>query len=326
MPVRLVTGFLGAGKTTLVNRVLRDASVRYAVIVNEFGEIGIDGGLIAEEGADTLELSNGCVCCSLKGDLVEALERFADTDRFDEILIETTGIAAPLPLARDFASDHALINAFRLDGIVTVIDARTLFARIEDTPETLEQILVADHFVLNRIEQAPVPLAEIKARLARLNPFADFYNGLGEAAAALFGADHAALAPERLERFAGEPAVHDHEHGHHDGHQHDHGHAGAEPWTSASLTLDRPLDAMALTHWLDAALADHANPILRAKGVFAIAGEDRRIVMQSVGGALHGEPGRPWQPGEARISKVVLIGRRLNAAALKAGFEAATAA
>jgi G3E family GTPase len=328
MPVRLVTGFLGAGKTTLLNSVLRDpGAVRYAVIVNELGEIGIDGALIREQNADTIELSNGCVCCSLRGDLVVALERFVDGGQFDEILIETTGIAAPLPLARDFCEDRTLAERFRLDGIITVIDVRSLLDRLADTPETHEQILVADHFVLNRMDQAPEAVDEIVSRLVRLNPLADVYQGLATAAGALFGPQHASLAPQRLERFAvaleSECSVDAH-----DGHQHHRHHDSAhvDPWTSASLTVDRPLDAMALTRWLDAALADHDRPILRAKGIFDVAGESCRIVMQSVGGALGGEPGRSWGEGEPRTSKVVLIGRRLDVNKLKQGFEAAVAA
>ncbi|MET0239117.1 MAG: GTP-binding protein [Sphingobium sp.] len=318
MSVRLVTGFLGAGKTTLLNTILRDPKgVRYAVIVNELGEIGIDGALIADAGVDTVELSNGCVCCSLRGDLVTALEQLADAARFDAILIETTGIAAPLPLARDFASDRTLAEGFRLDGIVTVVDARSLLDRLADTPETQEQILVADHFVLNRGDQALEAVPKILGRLSRLNPFADVHHGLDAAAAALFGPDHVRRAPERL------LAHHDHDHAHDHG---VHGHAHGDPWVSASLTLDVPLDAMALTRWLDGALADHAHPILRAKGIFHVAGEQRRIVMQSVGGALDGAPGSPWRDGEARTSKIVLIGRRLDIDSLRAGFTAAAAA
>jgi G3E family GTPase len=348
IPVTVLTGYLGAGKTTLLNRILsEDHGQRYAVIVNEFGEIGIDGALVVGADEEIFEMNNGCVCCTVRGDLIRVLhglmKRQASATRgFDAIIIETTGLADPAPVAQTFFVDEEVKARARLDSVTTVVDAKHVLLSLSESREAREQIAFADQIVLNKTDLVGEDeLKMIEGRLRRLNPLATIHRAVRsqvalEAVLGRGGFDLArivALEPEFLNPAHGEDGhVHDEhcEHDHHDHAQgHDHGHAGghaerlqAEDIKGVSLKLDTPVDGTKVTRWLNDLLAAQGADILRAKGIVNVAGEPRRLVFQAVHMMLEGDLQNAWGEAEARDSRMVFIGRNLDEAALKAGFEA----
>jgi len=339
-PVTVLTGYLGAGKTTLLNRILtEDHGKRYAVIVNEFGEIGIDNDLVVGADEEVFEMNNGCVCCTVRGDLIRIVQGLMKRKGgFDGIVIETTGLADPGPVAQTFFVDEEVRAKAKLDSVTTVVDAKHIDLRLADSREAQEQIAFADQIVLNKTDLvAAADLERIEARLRRLNPLAPIHRAqrAGVPLEAILGRGGfdldriLELEPEFLNPAHGEAGhVHDehceHEdddhrdHGHHD-HVHDHDIRGV------SLRLDRPVDAQKVTRWLNDLLAQQGPDILRAKGILEVAGEDRRLVFQAVHMILEGDFQRPWAADESRFSRMVFIGRNLDEAALRAGFEACAA-
>jgi G3E family GTPase len=348
IPVTVLTGYLGAGKTTLLNRILsEDHGKRYAVIVNEFGEIGIDNDLVVDTDEEVFEMNNGCVCCTVRGDLIRVLSGLMKRKgRFDAIIVETTGLADPGPVAQTFFVDEDVKAKTRLDSVTTVVDAKHVLQRLEDSKEAVEQVAFADQIVLNKTDLVSVSeLAEVESRIRRLNPLAPIRRAVRSDVPLdsildkhAFDLDRILeLEPEFLNPAHGEPGHvhdehcgHDHHHDHgHDHHHHDHGHArdhAAEAGiTSVSLSLETPLDGQAFTRWLDKLLAEQGPDILRAKGIIDVKGESRRLVFQAVHMILEGDLQRPWRDDEKRWSRAVFIGRNLDPAALKAGFEACAA-
>jgi G3E family GTPase len=342
IPVTVLTGYLGAGKTTLLNRILtEDHGKRYAVIVNEFGEIGIDNDLVVGADEEVFEMNNGCVCCTVRGDLIRVLSGLMKRKgRFDAIIVETTGLADPGPVAQTFFVDDEVKAKTRLDSVTTVVDARHVRARIADSREAVEQIAFADQIVLNKIDLvSPEELAAVEAAVRRINPMAPIHPVIRSAAPldAILdrgGFDLARITdldPEFLNPEHGEPGhVHDehcehdaHDHEHHDSHAHDH--VAAAGIAGVSLSLDRPVDGRKVTEWLNAVLAQRGPDILRAKGIIDVQGESRRLVFQAVHMILEGDLQRPWGADERRWSRMVFIGRDLDAAELKRGFEACAA-
>jgi len=343
IPVTVLTGYLGAGKTTLLNRILtEDHGKRYAVIVNEFGEIGIDNDLVVGADEEVFEMNNGCVCCTVRGDLIRVLSGLMKRKgRFDAIVVETTGLADPGPVAQTFFVDDDVKARTRLDSVTTVVDAKHVLQRIADSREAREQIAFADQIVLNKTDLvSDGELAEVEARLRRMNPLAPIHRAeragvpldtvLGRGGFDLERIQE--LQPEFLNPAHGEPGhVHDehcgHDHGHH-GHDHGprgHAHAEAEDIKGVALSLDRPVDGTRFTAWIDKLLAEKGPDILRAKGIIDVKGEDRRLVFQAVHMILEGDLQREWRPDEKRWSRAVFIGRDLDEAALRAGFEACAA-
>ncbi|WP_304177733.1 GTP-binding protein [Phenylobacterium aquaticum] len=349
-PVTVLTGYLGAGKTTLLNRILsEDHGKRYAVIVNEFGEVGIDNELIVGADEEVFEMNNGCVCCTVRGDLIRVLSGLMKRKGgFDAIIVETTGLADPGPVAQTFFVDDDVRAKTRLDSVTTVVDAMHLPLRLSDSKEAVEQVAFADQIVLNKTDLVTeAQLRDVEARIRRLNPLAPIHRAvrsnvpleliLGRGG---FDLDRITeLQPEFLNPGHGEPGhVHDEDcdhdhHGHdHDHHGHDHGHdhhahdhvadAGIR---GISLTFDKPLNGNRVTAWLNDILQAQGPDILRAKGILDVAGEDRRLVFQAVHMILEGDFQRDWKDGEHRFSRMVFIGRNLDEAALKAGFEACAA-
>jgi G3E family GTPase len=309
VPVMVLTGYLGAGKTTLLNRILSgDGSRRYAVIVNEFGEIGIDGDLIVSSEEELFEMSNGCVCCSVRGDLVRTLHQLlARRGAFDCIVIETTGVANPGPVIQTFFIDHVLKARTMLDSVTTVVDARHIGLRLADSPAAAEQIAFADQIVLNKTELVTGgELEAIEARLRKLNQLAPIHRArradvdLGKLLGHR-GFDNQQFLALESEFF---DAPHD-------------GHIG-----SVSLTSHTPLDGAKLSGWLNDLVAGSGPDILRAKGIFDLRGEDRRLVFQSVHMLLEADFQNQWRPREPRFSRLVFIGRNLDRQALQAGLAA----
>jgi G3E family GTPase len=346
-PVTVLTGYLGAGKTTLLNRILsEDHGKRYAVIVNEFGEVGIDNDLIVGADEEVFEMNNGCVCCTVRGDLIRVLSGLMRRKgKFDAIIVETTGLADPGPVAQTFFVDDDVRAKAELDSVTTVVDAKHLPLRLADSKEAIEQIAFADQIILNKTDLvSEADLAAVEAQIRRLNPLAPIHRAQRsnvplEAILGRGGFDLARiteLQPEFLNPAHGEPGhvhdehcEHDHDH-HHDHHHHDHDHAHdhvAEAGIrGVSLTLDRPIDGQRVTQWLNNILQAQGPDILRAKGILDVAGEDRRLVFQAVHMILEGDFQREWREGEPRFSRLVFIGRNLDEAALRKGFEACAAA
>ena len=350
-PVTVLTGYLGAGKTTLLNRILsEDHGRKYAVIVNEFGEIGIDNDLIVGADEEVFEMNNGCVCCTVRGDLIRVVQGLTkrmtkDGAGFDAIIVETTGLADPGPVAQTFFVDDDVKAKTRLDSVTTLVDAKHVLLRLSDSREALEQIAFADQIVLNKTDLVDEnELRMIEARIRRINPLAPIHRAersnvpldaiLGRGG---FDLDRIVeLQPEFLNPAHGEAGHvhdddcdHDHDHHHHDhGHDHhDHGHHDIEhdDIKGVSLRLDTPVDAHKVTIWLNGLLQAQGPDILRAKGILDVKGEDRRLVFQAVHMILEGDMQRPWRDDEQRYSRMVFIGRNLDEAKLRAGFEACAA-
>jgi G3E family GTPase len=354
IPVTVLTGYLGAGKTTLLNRILsEDHGKRYAVIVNEFGEIGIDGDLVVGADEEVFEMNNGCVCCTVRGDLIRVLQglmkRQANAKRgFDAIVVETTGLADPGPVAQTFFVDEDVKARTRLDSVTTVFDARHGPATLDESKEAREQVAFADQIVLNKSDLVDeAELARIETRLRSLNPMARIHRAVRsnvslDAVLGRGGFDLeriTALEPEFLNPPHGEAGhVHgpdcDHDHDDHD-HHHDHdhhahegprGHQHQDDIAGVSLRLERPLDGGKFTRWLNELLQTKGQDILRAKGILNVAGEDRRLVFQAVHMMLEGDLQRPWRDDEPRESRMVFIGRGLDEADLRKSLEACAAA
>ncbi|WP_370868407.1 GTP-binding protein [Phenylobacterium sp.] len=349
-PVTVLTGYLGAGKTTLLNRILsEDHGKRYAVIVNEFGEVGIDNELIVGADEEVFEMNNGCVCCTVRGDLIRVLSGLMKRKgKFDAIIVETTGLADPGPVAQTFFVDDDVRAKAQLDSVTTVVDAKHLPLRLVDSPEAVEQIAFADQIILNKTDLvSEAELAAVEAQIRRINPLAPIHRAQRsnvplEAVLGRGGFDLeriTGLDPEFLNPAHGEPGhVHDdscdHDHDHHHGHDHhdhghhdhaDHDHVAAAGIRGVSLTLDRPLNGTRVTNWLNELLQEQGPDILRAKGILDVSGEDRRLVFQAVHMILEGDFQRDWRADEPRFSRMVFIGRNLDEAKLKAGFEACAA-
>ena len=347
-PVTVLTGYLGAGKTTLLNRILtEDHGKRYAVIVNEFGEIGIDNDLIVGSDEEVYEMNNGCVCCTVRGDLIRVVAGLVKRQGvagkgFDAIIIETTGLADPAPVAQTFFVDEDVRAKTRLDSVTTVVDAKHVLLRLEDSKEAREQIAFADQIVLNKTDLVfPAELAVIEARLRRMNPLAPIHRATRsnvplDAILGRGGFDLeriVELEPEFLNPAHGEAGhvhdedcEHDHDHGHdHADHDHAaHGHV-IDDIKGVSLRLDQPINGDKATRWLNELLQRQGPDILRAKGILDVKGEPRRLVFQAVHMILEGDLQREWKPGEERYSRMVFIGRNLDEAELRRGFEACVA-
>ncbi len=336
IPVTVLTGYLGAGKTTLLNRILSEPhGKKYAVIVNEFGEIGIDNDLVVGVDEEVFEMNNGCICCTVRGDLIRIMEGLMKRrGKFDAIIVETTGLADPAPVAQTFFVDQEVRDNARLDAVVTVADAKWLSARLKDAPEAKNQIAFADVIVLNKTDLVePAELREVEARIRAINPYARLHQTqrcavpldavLGRNA---FDLDRILeLEPAFLEQDG-----HDHDHGHHGhGHGHDDGgglkHYHDEDMQSVALRHEGDIDPQKFMPWLNDLVQREGGKILRSKGILAFKGEPKRFVFQGVHMMLDGDAGRPWTPGDKRASKVVFIGRDLPTDAIRDGFLACAA-
>jgi G3E family GTPase len=337
IPVTVLTGYLGAGKTTLLNRILSEPhGKKYAVIVNEFGEIGIDNELVVGADEEVFEMNNGCVCCTVRGDLVRIIDGLMRRKgRFDAIILETTGLADPAPVAQTFFVDETVGRKTRLDAVVTVTDAKWLQQRLKDAPEAKNQIAFADVILLNKADLVSAgELGEVEARIRGINPYAKLHRTerceirladvLGRNA---FDLDRILdIEPEFLAADD-----HDHDHGHdhdHHGHGHHHGelkHYHDEEMQSVSLKSDRPLDPDKFFPWVQDLVQKEGPSILRCKGILAFKDDPDRFVFQGVHMILDGDHQRPWKDDETRVSRIIFIGRNLPEERIRAGFEACAA-
>ena len=340
IPVTVLTGYLGAGKTTLLNRILSEPhGKRYAVIVNEFGEIGIDNELVVGADEEVFEMNNGCVCCTVRGDLIRIIEGLMKRKgRFDAIIVETTGLADPAPVAQTFFVDEDVQRAARLDAVVTVADAKWLAERLRDAPEAKNQIAFADVIIINKTDLvSPAELQEVEERIRAINPYAALHRTRKCDVALSNVLERRAFDLDRILDLEPDFLVaedHDQYHSHDHDHEHESGgerrnhglkHYHDEHMQSVAVRLEGDVDPAKFMPWINRVTQEQGPNILRCKGIVAMKGDPKRFVFQGVHMMLDGDSQREWKPEEKRESKVVFIGRDLQEDDIRKGFLACAA-
>lgn len=314
LPVTLLTGYLGAGKTTLLNRILTgDHGKKYAVVVNEFGEEGIDNDLVIDADEEIFEMNNGCICCTVRGDLIRILGGLLKrADQLDGILIETTGLADPAPVVQTFFVDDDIKDRVTLDAVVTVVDAVHFLERVDEAHEMEEQAAFADILLLNKTDLvSAAQIEEVKSKLKALNPFAKIFETVQAGVDLNDVLGRGAFDLKRLLEI--EPGLLEEDP---DDHEHD------DTITSVSLKVDSPIDAEKFSGWMRPLIQERGVDILRTKGILALAGHEQRYVFQGVHMVMDSDWGNEWEDGETRDSRMVFIGRNLDAAELESAFKA----
>lgn len=346
IPVTVLTGYLGSGKTTLLNRILSEAhGKKYAVIVNEFGEIGIDNDLIVSSDEEIYEMNNGCVCCTVRGDLIRVISNLMKRrGRFDAILVETTGLADPAPVAQTFFMDEDVRAWAQLDAVVALVDAKHLMLRLKDAPEAEDQIAFADVILLNKVDLVSEDEHQaVEAAIRSINPHAEIHPTERADIDLKLILDRGAFDLTRiLENDPDFLGAKDSDHSHHDhahdhtcgpdcGHEH-HDHAHHDPVESTHSTditsvslRGKAMNPDLFFPWINKITQIDGPDILRLKGIIAFADDPERYVIQGIHMIVEGDHQRAWKDDEKHESRLVFIGRNLDREKLERTFKACLA-
>ncbi|XP_051136226.1 uncharacterized protein LOC127254919 [Andrographis paniculata] len=355
IPATIITGFLGSGKTTLLNHILTaDHGKRIAVIENEYGEVDIDGSLVAAKAAgaeDIVMLNNGCLCCTVRGDLVRMIAELVSRKKgkFDHIVIETTGLANPAPIIQTFYAEDQIFNEVKLDGVVTLVDSKHVGLHLDEVKpegvvnEAVEQIAYADRIIVNKTDLVKEPdVASVIERIRGINRMAqlkrtqygkvdlDYVLGIGGFDLERIDSAVETKHSEDDHHHHSHDHHHDHDHDHHHDHEHNHEHHDHHSHdhthdpgvSSVSIVCEGTLDLEKANMWLGNLLIERSEDIYRMKGLLSVDGMNERFVFQGVHDIFQGSPDRAWGADEARVNKIVFIGKNLDGKEIEKGFKA----
>lgn len=340
-PVVLLTGFLGSGKTTLLQRLLTDPGMaRAAVLINEYGEVGLDHHLLDRIDDNVVLLKSGCICCTVRGEVADALLNLQSLRAkgeidFDRVVIETTGLADPYPVLQTLTAHPVLRSHFRGGGVLTTVDAVNAGAQLDHRAEAVRQIAAADRIVLTKTDLAEeAVVTALRTKLNRVNPAARVVQSDAEVGEILGGLDNAGADPGLTGVVTGKDRsgqAHDHRHDHqddHGGHDHDHVHHHHHHHDDSlgvvtfSLTVDQPVDWTDFGIWLTLLLHRYGDRIFRVKGILSIAGEDRPVAIHGVQHLVHAPVHMTHWPEGPRVSRLVFILEGLDPARIRRSFNA----